>query len=740
MPDFWEYPTVSMGLGPINSIYQARFNRYLHNRQHRRHHRLAGVVLRRRRRERRARDARRHLARRPGELDNLIWVVNCNLQRLDGPVRGNGKIIQELEARRSGAPAGTSSRSSGARSGTSCWRSDVDGVLLNKMNTTVDGEFQRYAVESGAYIREHFFGPTRGCARWSSTSPTTSCATCPAAATTTASSTPPTRPPPSRRRTHRDPRQDDQGLDARPRRRGPQRHPPDQEDDQRAAARAPRAAAPAGRDPRGGAGRRRGAAVLPPAGRLAGDTTTCWSAARALDGSLPQRQVSRIRRPLDPARRQPFAEFAGGSGKQAVSTTMAFTRLLRSLRARPGVRPTGRADHPRRGPHVRHGRAVQGVQDLRRAGPEVRAGRPQAAALLQRVASRARSSRRASPRPAASRRAPPPAPSYATRGVPMVPFFIFYSMFGFQRVGDLIWAAADARARGFLLGATAGRTTLLGEGLQHQDGHSLVLASTVPPCRAYDPAFAYEVATIVQDGIQRMYGPDAEDVFYYLTLYNENYVDAADARRRGRRHRSRASTAGPRRPTTSTGRGHDPVLGPGAGRRPVRADRAGRALRRRRRAVERHVATSGSARRRWRRERWNRLHPDEPARTPPRHRAARRARRPDRRRHRLHEGRARPDRPLGPAAVRRRSAPTASAAATPARRCAATSRPTAPTSSSPCSPRWPPTARSSPRPCPTPSPATTSTPRRTSDALGASEHPSAGRPRRDAVIPDRQYG
>ena len=222
--------------------------------------------------------------------------------------------------------------------------------------------------------------------------------------------------------------------------------------------------------------------------------------------------------------------------------------------------------------------------------------------------------------------------AYATRGVPMVPFFIFYSMFGFQRVGDLIWQAADARARGFLLGATAGRTTLLGEGLQHQDGHSLVLASTVPPCQAYDPAFAYEVATIVQarhrSACTATAEPDA-DVFYYLTLYNENYPMPADARatssrrgdRRGPVPLGRARPTGRRQPATILFSGSRPGRGP-RGRRPswpsttTSAPSCGRP---RRTSALREEALAT--------ERWNRLHPAEQPHGAARHRAARRRRR-----------------------------------------------------------------------------------------------------------------
>ncbi len=241
----------------------------------------------------------------------------------------------------------------------------------------------------------------------------------------------------------------------------------------------------------------------------------------ALAGSIPRRLV-RTRRPLELPADGAFKEVLGGSGGQSASTTTAFTRLLRNLVRDPAfgqrvvpiipdeARTFGMDSLFREIKiYASHGQKYEPVDAelllsyMESAdGQILEEGITEAGALSSFIAA---------------------ATSYATRGVPMVPFYIFYSMFGFQRVGDLIWQAADIRARGFLLGATAGRTTLLGEGLQHQDGHSLALASTVPPCRAYDPAFAYEMATIVRHGIERMYGKNPEDVFFYLTLYNENY-------------------------------------------------------------------------------------------------------------------------------------------------------------------------------------------------------------------------
>ncbi|MCU1346158.1 MAG: aceE, partial [Acidimicrobiia bacterium] len=243
---------------------------------------------------------------------------------------------------------------------------------------------------------------------------------------------------------------------------------------------------------------------------------------RALDGSLPKR-TTRIRRPMELPKPETFHELMAGSGTQAVSTTMAFTRLLRTLtrdenvgqRIVPIIPDEARTfgmDSLFREIKIY---ASQGQQydpvdaELMLSYTEAKDGQileegiTEAGAMSSFIAA---------------------GTSYAHRGTPMIPFYTFYSMFGFQRVGDLIWLAADARARGFLLGATAGRTTLMGEGLQHQDGHSLVLASTVPNCQAYDPAFAYEMGMIIRDGIKRMYGPNPEDIFYYMTLYNENYV------------------------------------------------------------------------------------------------------------------------------------------------------------------------------------------------------------------------
>ncbi len=526
MPNFWEFPTVSMGLGPINSIYHARFNRYMTDRSiddtsatklwsfigdgETDEPETLGAIS---------------LAGRSG-LDNLIWVVNCNLQRLDGPVRGNGQIITELEGIFRGAGWTVIKVIWGSR-----WdellQKDIDGVLLNKLNTTVDGEYQRLAVESGAYIRENFFGPDprlrklvehlsddeirdlpRGghdyvklYAAYKAASENVGGPTVILAKTikgwTLGEGFE------GRNATHQIKKMTkDQLLDLRQRLNLEDEIPEDALDGE-----------------------------LPPYYRPSEDSDIyryMMDRRRALDGPLPIRQV-RNRRPLALPDTKIFAEYDEGSGGRAVSTTMVFTAILRNLlrdeafgkRVVPIVpdeartfgmdslfrefeiyAPKGQLYEP-----VDHDLLLSYAEG--KDGQILEEGITEAGSLASWIAA---------------------ATSYASLGVPMVPFFTFYSMFGFQRVGDLIWSAADSRARGFLMGATAGRTTLMGEGLQHQDGHSLVLASTVPACQAYDPAFAYELGSIINHGLERMYGPDGgDDVFYYITVYNENYDMPAQA-------------------------------------------------------------------------------------------------------------------------------------------------------------------------------------------------------------------
>ncbi len=520
MPDFWEYPTVSMGLGPINSLYQARFNKYLHNRG------LDDTT-----------DSRVwcfigdgevdepetlgsiSLAAREG-LDNLTWVINCNLQRLDGPVRGNGKIIQELEAIFRGAGWNVVKVIWGSN-----WDpildADHEGALIEVMNSTVDGEYQRYKAESGAFVRQHFFGKDpralalvehlsddeiwelrRGGHDVSKVYAAYRAATSFAGAPTVILAKtikgwtlgPDVE---GRNATHQIKElTNKQLLELRSR-----LHLEDE---------IPEESLQGDHDP--------------PYFRPAADSPEheyLMQRRAELNGPLPSRVVQ-VRIPLDLPKPEVFTEIYAGSGKVEASTTTAFTRLLRNMARADGF-------GPKVVPIVPDEARTFGMDSLFRE-LKIYASQGQlyesvdAAMLLAYIEAKDGQILEEGITEAGSTASwLAAATSYATRGVPLVPFYIYYSMFGWQRVGDLLWAAADARARGFLIGATAGRTTLQGEGLQHQDGHSLVLSSVVPVCRSFDPAFAYEMGVIIEDGIQRMYG-DGEDVFYYLTAYNENYV------------------------------------------------------------------------------------------------------------------------------------------------------------------------------------------------------------------------
>ena len=524
MPDFWEFPTVSMGLGPINSIYHARFNKYLQNRglddtsqskvwcfvgdgETDEPETLGSISL----------------ASREG-LDNLIWVVNCNLQRLDGPVRGNGQIITELEAVFKGAGWNVLKVIWG-----SGWdellAKDNEGALVNVMNSTVDGEYQRYKAESGAYVRDHFFGKD------------------PRTKELVADMT------------------DEEiwnlrrgGLDFR-KIYGAYKVATELDNGKPTVILAKTIKGwTLGPDVEGRNATHQIKELtnkqlltlretlhleneiaeealegdkIPPYFRPGPGTPEyeyLMARREELGGMIPRRVVESTSLPLPPD--EAYEEVMAGSGKVEAATTSAFTRLLRNL-----ARAEGFGKHVV--PIVPDEARTFGMDSLFRelkiyaskgqlyepvdASMLLSYSEAQDGQILEEGITEAGSL--ASWTAAGT--------SYATRGIPMVPFFIFYSMFGFQRVGDLIWAAADARTKGFLLGATAGRTTLQGEGLQHQDGHSLVLSTTVPVCQAYDPAFAYEVGTIIKHGIERMFGDDPDDVFYYLTLYNENYPQPA---------------------------------------------------------------------------------------------------------------------------------------------------------------------------------------------------------------------
>jgi pyruvate dehydrogenase E1 component len=517
MPEFWQFPTVSLGIGAITSIYQARFMKYLAARgmsetdprkvwafigdgEVDEPETLGSIGM----------AGREH-------LDNLIWVINCNLQRLDGPVRGNGKIIQELEADFRGADWNVIKVIWGSR-----WdpllAEDHDGRLVKVMEECVDGEYQTYKSRDGAYVREHFFG--------------------------------------------KDPVLLDRVS-----------HMTDEEiwllnrgglDQQKVYAAYHEAARHTGQPTvilaktikgygMGVSGE--GQMITHQAKKMTEDALLAFrdrfelplsdeqvraaeyykppedsaemqflrESRSALGGSLP------VRRPKAEALEVPPLEtFKGqleGTGEREISTTMAFVRVLAALLRDKKISkhivpivpdesrtfgmegmfrqvgiysPVGQLYQPQDSEQLmfykedKHGQILEeGITEAGSISSFIAAGT-----------------------------------SYSAHGVPMVPFYIYYSMFGYQRVGDLVWAAADSRTRGFMLGGTAGRTTLNGEGLQHEDGHSHVLFSVVPNVRAYDPAFGYEVAVIIQDGLRRMVA-EQEDVFYYITLMNENYQHPA---------------------------------------------------------------------------------------------------------------------------------------------------------------------------------------------------------------------
>ncbi|MGI8775627.1 MAG: pyruvate dehydrogenase (acetyl-transferring), homodimeric type [Actinomycetota bacterium] len=515
MPQFWEFPTVSMGLSPLNSVYQARFNRYLHHRgiKDTSQQRVWGFFGDGEMDEPESMAALSLAARE--RLDNLIFVVNCNLQRLDGPVRGNGKIIQELESVFRGAGWHVIKVVWG-REWDELLARDNDGVLVNQMNSTLDGEFQKYAVESGDYIREHFFGPDprlkqlvehlsdtdlqklrRGghdyrklYAAYASAVELKGAPVVILAKTVKGWSL--GEKIAGRNVTHQAKKLTEEEL---------------------------RSFRDLLEIPISNDEISEGCAPYFHPGDNSKEVQYLLARRHALGGFLPERRV--VAPKLELPKADLFEEFDKGS-KQSVSTTMAFVRLLRKLmrdkkigkRVVPIIPDEARTFgmeslFPDFKIYAANGQLYDPVDSAHllayreaQEGQILEEGITEAGSMGSFTAA---------------------GTSYATHGETMIPFFIFYSMFGFQRIADLMWSFADQRGRGFLLGATYGRTTLLGEGLQHQDGHTLLMASTNPACVSYDPAFAYETSIIVRDGLRRMLDED-EDIFYYITLYNENYV------------------------------------------------------------------------------------------------------------------------------------------------------------------------------------------------------------------------
>ncbi|HTI28746.1 MAG TPA: pyruvate dehydrogenase (acetyl-transferring), homodimeric type [Methylomirabilota bacterium] len=514
MPDFWQFPTVSMGLGPMTAIYQARFNRYLAARgiADTGASRVWAFVGDGEMDEPESLGAL-GLAAREG-LDNLTFVVNCNLQRLDGPVRGNGKIIQELEATFRGAGWHVI-KVIWAREWDDLLARDRDGVLLTKMNETLDGDYQKLSVADGAYIREHFFGPDprlkalvehlsddeltklrRGghdyrkvYAAYAAAVAHTGAPVVILAKTVKGWALGP-------------------GIEGRNVTHQAKKLTQDELKVFR-----DRLELPIPDD------KLKEAPYFHP-GPDSPEIAYMLERRKQLGGLVPRRIVQP--KPLPQAADAAYAELFAGADRPA-STTMAFSRLLRNLVRDPQI-------GKRIVPIIPDEARTFGMDPLfKEVGIYNPLGQRYTAVdkelLLSYVeATDGQILEEGITEAGAMADFTAAATSYATHAEPMIPFYTFYSMFGFQRTGDQIWAFGDARGRGFMMGATAGRTTLTGEGLQHDDGHSHILASTVPNVVAYDPAFAYELAIIVREGIRRMYGKAGEDVFYYLTLYNENWA------------------------------------------------------------------------------------------------------------------------------------------------------------------------------------------------------------------------
>jgi pyruvate dehydrogenase E1 component len=513
MPDFWQFPTVSMGLGPIMSIYQARFNRYLEDRGLRKasNSKVWAFLGDGETDEPESLGAISLAARE--KLDNLIFVINCNLQRLDGPVRGNGQIVQDLEAIFRGA---------GWNVIKVLWGSDWDpllaadheGLLAKRMGEIVDGQYQKYTVESGAYLREHFFGSDPRLLEMVKHLSDDQLK--------------------KLRLGGHDPVKVYNGYKAAVEHKGQptvllvrtikgyglgeagegKNVTHQQKKLNEADLRTFRA--------RFGIPIADEAIADAPFYRPSDDSTELQylrERRKALGGFMPSRAVRAepLNAPIDPL----FEEFAQGTEGRKASTTMVFVRILSKLLRDKEIgdlivpivpdeaRTFGMEALFRQvGIYSHVGQKYEPVDmdtllyyKEAQDGQILEEGITEAGSMSSFIAA---------------------GTAYATHGINTIPFFIFYSMFGFQRVADLIWAGADSRTRGFVLGATAGRTTLAGEGLQHQDGHSHVFSLSVPNCMSYDPAFAYELAVIIQDGIRRMY-KNQESIFYYLTVMNEQY-------------------------------------------------------------------------------------------------------------------------------------------------------------------------------------------------------------------------
>lgn len=513
MPEFWNFPTVSMGIGPLNAIYQARFMRYLENRKlikptERKVWAFVGDG------ETDEVDSLGAIGVASREkLDNLVFVVNCNLQRLDGPVRGNKRIIDELEGVFRGA---------GWNVIKVIWGSDWDalferdhtGLLLRRMEECVDGEYQTFKAKGGAYLRENFFGkypellelvkdmtddqlaelhrgghdPVKIYNAYKRAMEHKGGPTVILAKTVKGHGLASAQ---ARNATHSEKKLTDDGLVAFVKRFD---IPVPEEAAKHGAFYRPEQDAP--------------------------EIVYMQERRRELGGYLPKREVPKLE--FKAPELEFYKDWLAGSKGRAVSTTMGFVNLLNGLLKNEAVGKLIVPIVPDEG-------RTFGFESVMKAvgiyAPEGQKYTPHDADMLLRYSEKkdgqileegiTEAGSMASFTAAGT--------AFVNYKVPTIPFYMYYSMFGFQRIGDMVWAFADSRGKGFLMGGTAGRTTMLGEGLQHQDGHSVVLASTVPTCVIYDPAFVYELAVVIQDGIRRMY-EKGEDCFYYITMYNEDYA------------------------------------------------------------------------------------------------------------------------------------------------------------------------------------------------------------------------
>ena len=512
MPDYWQFPTVSMGLGPLMAIYQARFMKYMHNRGHidmadRKVWCFLGDGEMDEPESRGAID----LASREG-LDNLIFVINCNLQRLDGPVRGNGKIVQELEGDFRGAGWNVIKLLWG-KGWDELLEKDTSGKLRQLMEETVDGDYQTFKSKDGAYIRKHFFGkypetaalvedwtdeqiwslrrgghdPQKVYTAFKKASETKGQPSCLLVKTVKG-----------------------HGMGSAGEGQNTTHQQKKMTEDQLRAFR-DRFQIPVSDEDVGKA---------PFVALNNAQKAYLADKRKALGGDFPKRTTDYPALEIPPL--DTFKGQLAGTGEREISTTMAFVRILTTLlrdkkigkNVVPIVPDESRTFgmeglfrsvgiyNPMGQKYTPEDRDQMSYYKESENGQVLQEGINEAGAMADWIAA---------------------ATAYSNHGVGMIPFFIYYSMFGFQRIGDLAWAAGDSRARGFMLGGTAGRTTLNGEGLQHEDGHSHILAGTIPNCVTYDPTFQYEVAVIVHHGLKRMY-ENNEDVFFYLTLMNENYA------------------------------------------------------------------------------------------------------------------------------------------------------------------------------------------------------------------------